>query len=84
MSSIVGELSNKFNTKIAADIRPAIDPLGDSYANTLANISKSGVLAQNQATYILQQTGYLPDDLPTPANLNDVKGGDNDDKEDSN
>lgn len=84
MQSILSELNNKFNTHITSNIRPAIDPLGDSYAKTLANISKSGVIAQNQATYILQQTDYLPEDLPKPSNPNQANGGDNNDKENSN
>lgn len=84
IQSILSELKNKFNTRITSNIRPVIDPLGDSYANALANISKNGVLAGNQVTYILQQTGYLPDDLPKPSNFNKVKEGDTNDKKTSN
>lgn len=83
MQSIISELSIKFNCEIKADIRPAIDPLNNSYASAISSITKNGVLAQNQAAAILQQVGYLPDNLPTPVNNNPVKGGDNNGQEDS-
>ena len=79
MQSIVSELSNKFACEIKADIRPAIDPLNTNYAEAISAITKNGVLAQNQAADILQQAGYLPEDLPAPANNNPVKGGENND-----
>ena len=79
MQSIVSELSNKFACEIKADIRPAIDPLNTNYAEAISAITKNGVLAQNQAADILQQAGYLPEDLPAPENNNPVKGGDNND-----
>lgn len=83
MQSIISELSIKFNCEIKADIRPAIDPLNNSYASAISSITKNGVLAQNQAAEILQQVGYLPDNLPTPVNNNPVKGGDDNGQEDS-
>lgn len=79
MQSIVSELSNKFACEIKADIRPAIDPLNTNYAEVISAITKNGVLAQNQAADILQQAGYLPEDLPAPENNNPVKGGENND-----
>ena len=79
MQSIVSELSNKFACEIQADIRPAIDPLNTNYAEAISAITKNGVLAQNQAADILQQAGYLPEDLPAPENNNPVKGGENND-----
>ena len=79
MQSIVSELSNKFACEIKADIRPAIDPLNTNYAEAISAITKNGVLAQNQAADILQQAGYLPEDLPAPENNNPVKGGENND-----
>lgn len=82
MQSIISELSNKFNCEIKADIRSAIDPLNTSYANNISNITKSGVLAQNQAVDVLQRAGYLPEDLPQPANINPTKGGENADEDD--
>lgn len=81
MQSIVSELSNKFACEIQADIRPAIDPLNTNYAESISTITKNGVLAQNQAAEILQQAGYLPEDLPAPTNNNPMKGGENNDKE---
>lgn len=62
--SIVGELENKLAGKISLDLRPVIDPTGDSYANQLASLQKNGALAGNQVSWMLQQAGYLPDDLP--------------------
>ncbi|NGG71980.1 phage portal protein [Lactobacillus salivarius] len=75
MESIVSELNNKLSTTIHYNIRPAIDPLQDSYAQVLSGLTKDGMLAHNQARYLLQGTGYLPDDLPE-ALLNPPKGGD--------
>lgn len=84
MESIVSELNNKLSATIHYNIRPAIDPLQDSYAQVLSGLTKDGMLAHNQARYLLQGTGYLPDDLPEaqPALLKS-KGGDSD-AEDSN
>lgn len=78
MESIVSELNNKLSATIHYNIRPAIDPLQDSYAQVLSGLTKNGMLAHNQARYLLQGTGYLPDDLPEPqsALLNPPKGGD--------
>lgn len=78
MESIISELNNKLSTTIHYNIRPAIDPLQDSYAQVLSGLTKDGMLAHNQARYLLQGTGYLPDDLPEPqsALLNPPKGGD--------
>ena len=78
MESIVSELNNKLSTTIHYNIRPAIDPLQDSYAQVLSGLTKDGMLAHNQARYLLQGTGYLPDDLPEPqsALLNPPKGDD--------
>lgn len=84
MESIVSELNNKLSTTIHYNIRPAIDPLQDSYAQVLSGLTKDGMLAHNQARYLLQGTGYLPDDLPEPQPaLLKSKGGDSD-AEDSN
>lgn len=64
---IVSELNNKLNANISLDLRSAIDPLGDSYASTIASLQKQGTLGANQASWLLQQTGYLPDDMPDKA-----------------
>lgn len=62
--AITGELNNKLNANITLDLRSAIDPLGDEYASTIANLQKNGTLGANQAAWLLQQVGYLPDDMP--------------------
>lgn len=74
VNPIVSELDKKMNAKITADIRPAIDATGDAYADTLAGLTKNYALAGNQATYILQQIGYLPKKLPKAASIGS-KGG---------
>ncbi len=95
--AIVGELNTKLNANITMDLRAAVDPLGDDYASTVANLQKSGVLDANQVTWLLQQNNYLPDDLPkkeqsqaqvqpvqvVSGNDTSAEGGDNDDEEDS-
>ncbi|WP_437178588.1 phage portal protein [Ligilactobacillus faecis] len=85
MEAITAELNDKLNTTITANLRPAIDPLQDGYANTLAGLVKSGVIAYNQATYLLKETGYFPNELPDPIKqpkVEPVKGGENDDDPD--
>ena len=78
---IVSELNNKLNANISLDLRSAIDPLGDAYADKVSSLRKSGVLGANQASWALQQVGYLPDDLPkatepvTVETDNSTKGG---------
>ena len=62
--AITGELNNKLNANITLDLRSAIDPLGDEYASTIANLQKNGTLGANQATWLLQQANYLPNDMP--------------------
>lgn len=95
--AVVGELNTKLNANITMDLRAAVDPLGDDYASTVANLQKSGVLGANQVTWLLQQNSYLPDDLPkkeqsqaqvqpvqvVSSNDTSAEGGDNDDEENS-
>lgn len=91
--AITGELNNKLNANITLDLRSAIDPLGDEYASTIANLQKNGTLGANQATWLLQQANYLPDDMPEKEKAttqvqpvgsdNQLKGGEEDDNEDS-
>ena len=64
MESVTSELSNKLSTTVTVNLRPALDPLQDGYASTLANLVKNGVIAHNQATFLLQETGYFPETLP--------------------
>ncbi|KGH73692.1 phage portal protein [Oenococcus oeni] len=64
LQNVLSELNNKLNADITGDIRKAIDPSGDSYAVTLSTVAKNAGLASNQITYILQESGFIPDDLP--------------------
>ena len=94
--SVTAELNNKLAGNIKMDLRPVIDPTGDAYVTSISNLQKNGTIAANQATWLLQQVGYLPEDLPekeqpqaqvqavqvVPSN-DATKGGVNDD-EDSN
>lgn len=84
---IVAELNDKLNTHISADIRAAIDAMGDQYASTISSLAKDGTISANQARFILQSYGYLPQDLPAPEKNDQVqkiqlipqeKGGDDD------
>ncbi|KWU38088.1 portal protein [Levilactobacillus brevis] len=75
MQCIVSELDNKLNATITANLRPAIDPLGDAFATTLSGLAKDGTIANNQATWVLQQLGYFPADMPEA--IHPVEGGGN-------
>ncbi|KXI20386.1 phage portal protein, partial [Lactobacillus crispatus] len=78
VTPIVSELNNKLNIHIDKDLRPAIDVLGDNFATTISSLKKDGTLAGNQARYVLQKSGFLPDDLPQPDLTAEMtaKGGD--------
>ena len=77
VKSITSELNAKLHTKIVADIRPAIDATGDQFADTIGSLAKNDVIAMNQATYVLQKAGYLPDRLPEAQ----LKGGESNEKD---
>ena len=94
--AITGELNNKLNANVILDLRSAIDPLGDEYAYTIANLQKNRTHGANQATWLLQQANYLPNDMPekeqTKVQVQPVQmvssddkqsteGGDNDDQD---
>lgn len=89
---IVSELNIKLNATITADVRPATDAMGDNYATTISTLAKNGTIAGNQARFILQKVGYLPDDMPTAEkpptpvivqqSQPNSEGGDDDDNED--
>ncbi|ATU68974.1 phage portal protein [Levilactobacillus brevis] len=72
---IVSELDDKLNATITANLRPAIDPLGDAFATTLSGLAKDGTIANNQATWVLQQLGYFPADMPEA--IQPAEGGGN-------
>ncbi|MDA5458651.1 Phage portal protein [Weissella confusa] len=82
ISSAVGELNTKLSANITADIRPAIDPMGDGYIGMLAGIVNQGALGQNQFDYLVRKQGYLPNDMPIaimPKNTS--KGGETENEE---
>ena len=95
-NAITSELNDKLNANIKLDLRSAIDPLGDEYASTIANLQKNGTLGANQAAWLLQQANYLPDDMPekeqakvqvqpvqmvSSGDNQSAEGGDNDDED---
>ena len=71
----MSELNNKLNANVSLDLRPAVDPLGDSYATSLSNLQKNGTLDSDQIDYLLRAYGYLPEETP------DMKGGETVDDE---
>lgn len=87
---IVSELNDKLNANINLDLRSAIDPLGDNYATTVSNLRKNGTIAANQATWLLKEASYFPDDMPDATeppmpvvtkNNNSSEGGDDDEQD---
>lgn len=75
----VSELINKLGCDIDSDIFPAVDPTGSNYIKRISELVKTGVVAQNQGLYMLQQAEIVPKELPKGENLNPtktVKGGD--------
>lgn len=90
--AITGELNDKLNANITLDLRSSIDPLGDEYASTIDSLQKDGTLGANQATWLLQQANYLPEDMPekeqpkvqpvqmVSSDQQSTEGGDNNDK----
>lgn len=72
METILSELRAKLNCNFTADLRPAIDPMGDSYSAKIAELVKSNAIDSEQAQFVLQKKGYLPEDLPEFKRL---KGG---------
>lgn len=81
--SALSELNNKLKGNVQANVRGAIDPNSDVYASKLNDLTKNGVLAGNQTIFLLQQRGYIPENLPDPIFRN-LKGGDKNDNQDSN
>lgn len=80
--SITGELNDKLNAGVELDLRPSVDPLGDDYADKIANLRKNGVLGANQASWSLKEAGYLPYNLPEPTEpVEPTRGGDKNDED---
>lgn len=80
--NILSELNNKLNTNITANVRGAIDPSNNGYASKLTDMVKGGLLSSDQALWLLQDQGYIPKNLPAAKNK-PLKGGEKDDKENS-
>lgn len=79
METITSELTSKLGTPVKADLRRAIDPLGDGYLGVLTNAIKSGVFDAEQIDWLLRDRDYIPADTPK---LTHMKGGENDNEED--
>lgn len=93
--SVTAELNNKLAGSIKMDLRPVIDPTGDAYVTSISNLQKNGTIGANQATWLLQQAGYLPENMPekekpqaqvqavqvVSGNDDSTKGGDSDDED---
>ena len=93
--SVTAELNNKLAGSIKMDLRPVIDPTGDAYVTSISNLQKNGTIGANQATWLLQQAGYLPENMPAKekpqaqvqavqvvsGNDDSAKGGDSDDED---
>lgn len=74
ISPAISELEYKLTDNLNANMRPAIDPLGDSYLKTITDAAKSGVISNNQSLFILQKAGYIPNDIPeAEKNINQVE-----------
>lgn len=74
ISPAISELEYKLSDNLNANMRPAIDPLGDSYLKTITDAAKSGVISNNQSLFILQQAGYIPNDIPeAEKNINQLE-----------
>lgn len=71
-SSVVGELNDKLAGGIRMDLKPIVDPTGDKFVESVSDLQKNGTLDSEQAVWLLQKSGYLPEDLP-------MKGGENND-----
>ncbi|MBB1099887.1 phage portal protein [Limosilactobacillus sp. WF-MT5-A] len=88
-NAIVGELSDKLAGNIEMDLHSVVDPTGDNYIKNISQLQKNGTLGANQATWLLQQKGYLPNNLPEREQAVEIdskgsmRGGEDDD-EDSN
>jgi HK97 family phage portal protein len=93
--SVTAELNNKLAGSIKMDLWPVIDPTGDAYVTSISNLQKNGTIGANQATWLLQQAGYLPENMPAKekpqaqvqavqvvsGNDDSTKGGDSDDED---
>lgn len=63
---IASELNFKLNANIKVNIRPAVDPNGDTFATVLAGMDKDGVLTNSQVVTMLEDINFFPDKVPEP------------------
>lgn len=63
-NSIISELSNKLGSKITIDLKPALDPMNESYTSDIQSLAQYGTLSPVQAQWLLKNSGYLPPELP--------------------
>nr|WP_242973684.1 phage portal protein [Oenococcus oeni] len=74
MNMVLSELNNKLNANITADIRKAIDPLGNDYATSLLG-SKN--LTAAQVSIALKESGYLSQNVPNGVAADPPQEGEN-------
>ena len=74
LQPFVSEICSKNGGNITIDISNVVDPSGESYMKIIGSLVKYGALAPNQATFILQQKGIIPNDIPV-GDFQNVKGG---------
>ncbi|GEA92758.1 phage portal protein [Pediococcus damnosus] len=78
VNPILDELREKLNTPdLQLDIKGMIDVDDSLKINQINSMMTAGTIISNQAQFLLQQDGYLPEDLPVP-NI-PAEGGDNND-----
>lgn len=77
---IISELDSKFWAHITANMQPAIDANGDTYAGSISNLKSAGIVDTSQALWLLKQAGYIPENIPEAMPVIPTKGGDNNDE----
>lgn len=81
--AIASELNFKLNANIKVNIRPAVDPNGDTFATVLAGMDKDGILTNSQVVSMLEDMNFFPEKVPEPLDKEvtpPVEGGENDDQ----
>jgi len=78
VNPILDELREKLNAPdLQLDIKGMIDVDDSLKINQINSMMTAGTITSNQAQFLLQRDGYLPEDLPVP-NI-PAEGGDNND-----
>lgn len=68
IQNVVSELNNKLNATITANIRPATDPNGDTFAQIMGGMAKDKILDNDQAIAELEAVDYFPVEVPKAKN----------------